>query len=729
MSHIRVVGPRAAPPLRGRSRRLHRPQARAAGTVASNVTLLRAALQTIRESLAQAEPLLARLSLLLSRMPDMPTAEKVLTRVRDAFVVHRRYAGVVCAASIDRARNGTSFQRYVVRFSTDTGYSQNESDFQRHPSVNVIATAVTAANYLQRYEFGPSDASRSSSPFNEPNKLLEQFRAVCLQAGTVRATFASYLRLTGPSYDHEGEVARSKTPPPANLLDVMRKAMHAYQPLAQAHGIEIVCDEIDLDVLPSADIAHEHAALVAENLLRNAILYGARSSSIAIHAAVDTQGALCGYVVENRGLGILPSELNRVFEPGYRNTRAARLAIGAGLGLFVVKRLIELYGGRVEITSVPLDGSGYSTRVTVLLRACGEVPALAVRESPDTASEVLLRATFKAIQQIFVQAAPFFARLEQLLAKVPHHSFVHSMLQRVQGAATRLHRYAGYVYCASAFIDRSQRKDDGLQRVYKPQTPMGFAQSEMDFEHHPLGICILLIKNDVRYIQMGCEKISLDNLDRVVLTQLLEHLFAICSHARYLEENFLGYMNLTSSRVREWMAESSVQPANLLDVVLSAIRGHRPLARVRGVEIICDEADLAASPAVSTVSRWRCADVVYSVFRNLLYNAIFYSARSSIIAVRGTRSADGALCGYEMENRGLSILPSELNRVFEPGYRGAWAARAVPGVGLGLFVVKGFVELCGGRIEISSAAIDGVDFSTRVTVLFPVFAAREPSVA
>jgi signal transduction histidine kinase len=65
--------------------------------------------------------------------------------------------------------------------------------------------------------------------------------------------------------------------------------------------------------------------------------------------------------VADRGIGISPRERRRVFETFYRSPAARRLGTrGSGLGLALVKHVLEAHGGRVELESVPGEGSTFT---------------------------------------------------------------------------------------------------------------------------------------------------------------------------------------------------------------------------------------------------------------------------------------------------------------------------------------------------------------------------------
>jgi signal transduction histidine kinase len=113
----------------------------------------------------------------------------------------------------------------------------------------------------------------------------------------------------------------------------------------------------------------DEAALrrVFQNLIANAIKYGERGGWIGIRAR--QAGREVHVTIADRGIGIAPAEQPRIFEPFYRAPDVVAAQIqGAGLGLSLVKRIVEAHGGRVSVQSVPGSGSEF----TVVLSAASE---------------------------------------------------------------------------------------------------------------------------------------------------------------------------------------------------------------------------------------------------------------------------------------------------------------------------------------------------------------------
>jgi signal transduction histidine kinase len=113
-----------------------------------------------------------------------------------------------------------------------------------------------------------------------------------------------------------------------------------------------------------------------QNLLSNAVKYGGDSRWIGLNAdSVKTaNGEEVQIKVSDRGLGIAPSEQERVFEPFYRGKDAQAAQIrGNGLGLSLVKHIVAAHSGRVSVESKVGQGSAFILHLPVL--SASERPA------------------------------------------------------------------------------------------------------------------------------------------------------------------------------------------------------------------------------------------------------------------------------------------------------------------------------------------------------------------
>ena len=106
-----------------------------------------------------------------------------------------------------------------------------------------------------------------------------------------------------------------------------------------------------------------------DNLLENARKYGAPGTPI--HVGLERDGDRIALAVQDQGPGLPPEELPHIFEPFYRTAEARRLGqSGVGLGLAIVRRIADVLGGRVDVSSEPGRGSRFVLHLPI---ATGEM--------------------------------------------------------------------------------------------------------------------------------------------------------------------------------------------------------------------------------------------------------------------------------------------------------------------------------------------------------------------
>jgi signal transduction histidine kinase len=138
--------------------------------------------------------------------------------------------------------------------------------------------------------------------------------------------------------------------------------------------IEEVCERHDLsraavqlEVGPRETVYGNpnELSVVFRNLLENAVKYS--DEPVEVQVRVRTNGGdRIDVDISDRGIGIPPVELRKIFQRFYRVGRdVQRTASGLGLGLFIVRNLVRRQGGRVVARS---EGSGQGSRFVVTLR-------------------------------------------------------------------------------------------------------------------------------------------------------------------------------------------------------------------------------------------------------------------------------------------------------------------------------------------------------------------------
>lgn len=135
-------------------------------------------------------------------------------------------------------------------------------------------------------------------------------------------------------------------------------------------------EAVDIQIADDIRVRSDRAALevVLRNLIDNALKYSEPPAHVEIEAHAWPDG-VTSIEVRDRGIGIPPAELKRVFHRFYRvPSEGVRARKGTGLGLFVVSALVRNLGGSVEAESA---GEGHGTTIRVRLPASAGAPKAA----------------------------------------------------------------------------------------------------------------------------------------------------------------------------------------------------------------------------------------------------------------------------------------------------------------------------------------------------------------
>ncbi|MFF8268405.1 sensor histidine kinase [Streptomyces sp. NPDC016562] len=142
--------------------------------------------------------------------------------------------------------------------------------------------------------------------------------------------------------------ALTLTPTRISVYDLVGDALSGADPLAHAHGVRLVGAEVE--PVP-VDVDGKEMTRVLANLLVNAIRHTPADGTVAI-AAERRADAVILSVTDGCG-GIPDEDLPRVFDTGWRGTPARTPPAGAGLGLAIVRGIVEAHDGRAEVRNVP----------------------------------------------------------------------------------------------------------------------------------------------------------------------------------------------------------------------------------------------------------------------------------------------------------------------------------------------------------------------------------------
>lgn len=126
-------------------------------------------------------------------------------------------------------------------------------------------------------------------------------------------------------------------------------------PHVRAEGIYEITLEGDKNILVEADA--DKVDQVLDNLVNNAIKYAPASKIIQI--GIEKSGNFAKISVSDRGPGIAPEQLSRLFERYYRVDNSSLNYSGLGLGLYICSEIVRKHGGEIGITSTLGVGSTF----------------------------------------------------------------------------------------------------------------------------------------------------------------------------------------------------------------------------------------------------------------------------------------------------------------------------------------------------------------------------------
>lgn len=214
-------------------------------------------------------------------------------------------------------------------------------------------------------------------------------------------------RLVDDFMDHsrlkEGQLQLRTTS--VRLSHVVEHCLLSLEPQAGERNIELLnLVSVDLPPVQADELRLQQILL---NLIGNGIKF-TREGSVSVHArAVDRTLEIS---VKDTGIGIPEDKKEHIFQPFHQADQAiARTYGGAGLGLYIVRRLVELHGGSLELESRPGRGSTFRVFLPV-----AEVPASDFESALDRPEVNHALEQFRLLEEVTRESASAFEDQEQI---------------------------------------------------------------------------------------------------------------------------------------------------------------------------------------------------------------------------------------------------------------------------------------------------------------------------
>lgn len=217
----------------------------------------------------------------------------------------------------------------------------------------------------------------------DPSRVKRYGETIQTEARRLGETVERVLQLAGLGSGRPLPMA------PLSAAEVVREAVQHTALDAERAGVDVQV-EVEADLPPLVGDAPSLRSAV-QNLLGNAVKYAGddRWVRVRVSRASAAAGAEVHIAVEDHGQGLDADERRQVFEPFFRGKHAVANQIqGSGLGLSLVRRIVDAHGGRVELASEPGRGSTFTICLPAPAGRGAGAPALdpGARTAPSAAS-------------------------------------------------------------------------------------------------------------------------------------------------------------------------------------------------------------------------------------------------------------------------------------------------------------------------------------------------------
>lgn len=165
---------------------------------------------------------------------------------------------------------------------------------------------------------------------------------------------------------------------------------------------------------------------------------------------------------------------------------------------------------------------------------------------------------------------------------------------------------------------------------------------------------------------------------------------------------------LNVSRIEQGRIEYKFAPVDTVKIINTIVENYRPIAEGKGIKLIFEPAAQALPMAYADAGR------VQEVFTNLIDNAIKYTAAGSVTVSQ--QLMKGTLV-TNVRDTGFGISPAAKQRLFSRFYRVQTSqTQNISGTGLGLWIIKQYVEAMGGTINFETMEGIGSNFIVELPV-------------
>lgn len=152
---------------------------------------------------------------------------------------------------------------------------------------------------------------------------------------------------------------------PCDLNSIIMDMCDMMQATAKLNQRTLTCSPADHSVIIPGD--HQRLQQILQNVIGNGIKYNQTGGKV--HISLSTSPEFAILTVTDNGVGIAQDQLPHIFELYYRTESAQKSQVrGTGLGLFIVKTLVEAHKGTIEVKSTIKSGTTFTICLPLLLK-------------------------------------------------------------------------------------------------------------------------------------------------------------------------------------------------------------------------------------------------------------------------------------------------------------------------------------------------------------------------
>lgn len=189
-------------------------------------------------------------------------------------------------------------------------------------------------------------------------KQEEMIRRACERTDSLTDLINDLLRYSRLEAESGIQVALR----PVSFPMIVNRTIELLSPSAEARHVRL-----ETHIRPAHVLADEEGLTeLVTNLVSNAVRYSGEGGAVSVRLVADNEHAVLE--VQDGGIGITAEDLPHIFEEFFRSETAKRaVQHGTGMGLSIVKRLVESYGGTISVESEPGQGTTFTVRLPLAM--------------------------------------------------------------------------------------------------------------------------------------------------------------------------------------------------------------------------------------------------------------------------------------------------------------------------------------------------------------------------